>query len=240
MERRLTPTTFEVRSGEDGRRTLVGYAAVFDQLSVPLPGWNGPFQERLARGAFRNVLEGDTRALWNHDANFVLGRTRSGTLRLEEDAYGLRVEISPPENVLTQAFLESIARGDVTQMSFAFSVEKDGQTWDRAAEPHVRTIHTVSALADVSPVTYPAYPQTEVLLRAFLGDAPQEDGETLSELLAEPVVEAVDETLVDAVDELVENQDKESDGQEPAESVRDAGLRAQADQRERTIRLLSV
>jgi hypothetical protein len=210
MERRLTPTQFEVRREVDGRRTLVGYAAVFDELSVPLPGWRGVFQEKLQRGAFRRVLNGDTRALWNHDPNYVLGRTTSGTLRLFEDERGLRVEITPPENVLAQAFLESIERGDVTQMSFAFAVGPDGQEWERGGEMDIRTITEVMELSDVSPVTYPAYPQTEVALRGYLG--------------------------VDAV-ELVDGVDEESDGRAPDEIEREAGLRAQTEQRKRKIRL---
>lgn len=169
MERRLTPGKLEVRTGENGQRTIVGYAAVFDSPSVPLPGWNGPFVERLAPGAFRNVLASDVRALWNHDPNFVLGRTAAGTLRLAEDTTGLRVEIDPPDSVLAQAFMASIERGDVSQMSFAFGVERDGQTWNRETTPHERTIHTVSALSDVSPVAYPAYPATTVAMRSYLG-----------------------------------------------------------------------
>lgn len=161
MERRFFPTELRAEGSEGERTTLAGYAAVFDQLSVVLYGM---FRERIARGAFAGALSGDVRALWNHDTNLPLGRTKAGTLRLEEDAHGLRVEIDPPTTQAGRDALVSVQRGDVDQMSFAFDVLED--EWDQdESGTLIRTLRKV-VLYEVSPVTFPAYPQTTVAARA--------------------------------------------------------------------------
>src|SRR5690606_32247160 len=163
-ERRSLPLeTLEVRA-EDGKRKIVGYAAVFEQLSEPL---YGGFREKIARGAFKKTLrEADVRALWNHDPNYVLGRTKSGTLKLHEDDRGLAIEIDPPDTQWARDLMTSIERGDIDQMSFGFRVVKDD--WERKPDGTIiRTLKEVQ-LFDVSPVTFPAYPQTSVQVRDML------------------------------------------------------------------------
>jgi HK97 family phage prohead protease len=144
-----------------GAATLAGYAAVFGEWSEDLGG----FRERIAPGAFQAALTGDVRALWNHDPAFVLGRTTNGTLRLAEDERGLRVEIDPPEGPLYAGFLENVRRGDVSQMSFGFSVIEDEKSYGEKGE-RLRLLKEVR-LYEVSPVTFPAYPQTEVSVREW-------------------------------------------------------------------------
>lgn len=167
MERRVVEVgQLEVRAAKDAESpgTIVGYAAVFNMLSVVLWG----FREKIAPGAFGASLADDVRALWNHDTNHVLGRTTAGTLRLAEDAHGLKVEIDPPSSAA--GWVESIRRGDVSQMSFGFRVLED--TWDEDEEgQEIRTLIKVK-LYEVSPVAFPAYPDTEVGVRAFLGEDP--------------------------------------------------------------------
>lgn len=156
----------EVRAEQDGTAPLrlVGHAAVFDQEWDGTDLWG--YSERIARGAFRKTIqESDVRALWNHDANYVLGRTKSGTLKLREDDYGLAVEIFPPDVQWSRDLLESIRRGDVSQMSFAFQVVKESVE-GTAADP-VRVLQEVR-LFDVSPVTFPAYSMTDVHVRSLL------------------------------------------------------------------------
>lgn len=149
---------------EDQRPRLVGHAAVFDQLTDTLDCWG--FRERIARGAFRKTIkEADVRALWNHDPTYVLGRTKNGTLLLKEDARGLAVTIIPPDTQWARDFTESIRRGDVDQMSFGFRVVKE--TREGTVEEPVRVIQEVQ-LFDVSPVTFPAYPATDVQVRSLL------------------------------------------------------------------------
>jgi HK97 family phage prohead protease len=141
--------------------TLRGHAATFGDVYDL-----GPFDERFAAGAFDDVLTDDVRALWNHDANTVLGRTKSGTLRLSVDERGLMTEIDLPESAM--ALREAIARGDVDQMSHGFTVEKDTwETTDKETGRELRTIEKVGTLYDVSPVTFPANPNTDVALRSL-------------------------------------------------------------------------
>ena len=149
----------------DGQRpTLSGYAAVFDQLSVAMQWGGTTFREKIARGAFASSLGDDIRALWNHDTNLPLGRTKAGTLRLAEDAHGLRVEIDPPDTQAGRDAVESIKRGDVNQMSFAFDVIDEDVDRDEANQI-IRTLKKLK-LYEVSPVTFPAYPQTSVSARS--------------------------------------------------------------------------
>lgn len=169
IERRFT--TSELRAeGEEGR-TIAGYAAVFNSLSQVLWG----FREKIAPGAFADALGDDVRALWNHDTGIVLGRTKSGTLRLHEDEVGLRIEVDPPESAA--AYLESIKRGDVDQMSFGFNTLEDDWNEDDQGQI-IRTLRKVK-LFEVSPVTFPAYTATSVGVRSdeiygFIPEIPAE------------------------------------------------------------------
>lgn len=168
MERRAFEITgmavVEIRAdGDDGPVTkrLSGHAAVFDALSEDLGG----FRERIKPGAFAATLaEDDIRALFNHEPSLILGRNRAGTLRLTEDDTGLAIGIDTPDTTAARDLLVSIARGDVSQMSFGFRTLSDEWTMEDG-EP-VRTLKAVR-LFDVSPVTFPAYPQTDVATRAL-------------------------------------------------------------------------
>lgn len=146
--------------GEDAPQVLVGYAAMFDELSEDLGG----FREQIAPGAFAKSLGGDVRALFNHDPNLLLGRTKSKTLTLAEDQRGLRVEITLPNTSAARDLLENMRVGNVDQMSFGFRTIRD--KWDEVDGKLVRTLLEVRLL-DVSPVTFPAYPQTEIAKRSM-------------------------------------------------------------------------
>lgn len=156
----------KVEKREDGEGPrIVGYAAKFNTRSNNLGG----FVEVIAPGAFDDVLDDDVRALFNHDRNFVLGRTKAGTLTLTVDEIGLRYEITPPDTqTVRDMVIEPMDRGDVSQSSFAFRLPSDGYRWDEDDDGvYVRTITRVSKLLDVSPVTYPAYNDTEASTRAL-------------------------------------------------------------------------
>lgn len=151
-----------IEERENQSPVIRGHAAVFNTLSEDLGG----FREQIAPGAFADaIMNDDVRALFNHDANFVLGRNRSGTLRMMEDGTGLAVEIDPPDTQWARDLVLSMRRGDISQMSFGFSVVKGGQSWSKnEAGESIRTVSKVR-LFDVSPVTYPAYTQTDVAVR---------------------------------------------------------------------------
>jgi HK97 family phage prohead protease len=160
-ERRAFP--IELRVEGDEKPKIRGYAAVFNKMSDNLGG----FREKIAPGAFKRTLNNaDVRALFNHDPNVVLGRTGAGTLTLREDDKGLWMEIEPPDTADARDLMTLIERGDVDQASFAFRVLKDTWKNEESKEP-IRTLDEVQ-LFDVSPVTYPAYPQTSVDVRERL------------------------------------------------------------------------
>lgn len=157
----------ETRDG--GGPVLRGHAAVFNSLSEDLGG----YREQIMPGAFADAIASDdVRALFNHDPNFVLGRNRSKTLILAEDARGLAIKIDLPDTqTVRDLVVAPIERGDVSQMSFGFQVRPGGQDW--AKDDEGRVIRTLKKLRlfDVSPVTFPAYPQTDIgvrEMRAFL------------------------------------------------------------------------
>ena len=163
VERRSFPLRELRVNGTGGERRIEGYAAVFNVPSVPF--WD--FTEIIRPGAFsQTLMEDDIRALWNHEDSFVLGRNRAGTLKLEEDAIGLRFRIDPPQAQWANDFLVSIERGDVDQMSFRFQARDD--RWTTENGRLLRELHNAQ-LYEVSPVTFPAYPQTSVQVRAVLG-----------------------------------------------------------------------
>lgn len=143
---------------------LVGYAAVFDQETIIASA----FRESIAPGAFREAVgRDDVRALFNHDPNIVLGRTASGTLRLFEDARGLRYELDlNPADPIAQGIAASIRRGDISGSSFSFSVDPADERWTAPSRGlPLRRIMRAS-LHDIAPVTFPAYGGTSVSARA--------------------------------------------------------------------------
>lgn len=159
-EIRVFNSRMEAAGGES--RKVMGYAAVFNSDSEEM--WD--FVERIAPGAFDGVLGDDVRALFNHDPSMLLARTSSGTLKLSVDEKGLRYEFEAPNTQAGNDLLEMLRRGDVSQSSFAFTVMDE--KWDEVKDGMpVRTITKVKRLYDVSPVTYPAYPDTTAAMRSL-------------------------------------------------------------------------
>lgn len=177
IERRILCREVRAETGQDGKTMIRGYAAVFNTLSEDLGG----FREQIQPGAFNEAVgSSDVRALVNHDPNIVLGRNKAGTLTMREDAAGLYVEVSPPDTQAARDLLTSMQRGDINQMSFAFTVAKEDQAWTRdGTGPWLRTIKRVSRLYDVSVVTYPAYQQTTAAARAICESLDAQSAEQL-------------------------------------------------------------
>ena len=161
IERRVFATELRIERRATGENMLVGHAAVFNSASEDLGG----FREVVAPGAFaQSIQQDDVRALFNHDPNHVIGRNRAGTLRLTEDSRGLAFEIDLPDTQTARDLATSIERGDISGNSFGFQTLED--RWERMDAGELRTLIKVR-LFDVSPVTYPAYPQTDVALRSL-------------------------------------------------------------------------
>jgi HK97 family phage prohead protease len=163
--------TVEWRQAENGRSddyTLRGHAAVFNALSDDLGG----FKELLEPGAFRAALRSqpDVRLLFGHNSDTLipLARTKSGTLELREDTTGLHVWARVAPTSFANDMRIAMQRGDLDQMSFAFTIRENGDDWAVADDGQVvRTIRAdgVEGLFDVSVVTYPAYTQTDAAMR---------------------------------------------------------------------------
>jgi HK97 family phage prohead protease len=159
IEKRTSGLGVEVRADSE-KRTLVGYAAKFDRLA----SIGGYFDEKIASGAFTDAIKGDIRALVDHDPGRVIGRTKSGTLRLAEDGVGLRVEIDVPDTTDGNDLWVLVERGDISGMSFGFRVTKE--TWDETGDTPIRTIEKLE-LHEVSAVAWPAYEDTTIGLRSL-------------------------------------------------------------------------
>lgn len=161
IEQRAIPIkNIEVRE-EDDKRVIDMYPAVFNSWSKDLGG----FKERTLPGAFSETIENDDIvAAYNHDSNIVLGRNTAGTLELEEDGKGLRAVIDPPEGMWGDYVISLIKRGDIPGGSFAFETLEDN--WRKGEEIDERELIKVR-LVDIGPVTYPAYPDTQVQARSI-------------------------------------------------------------------------
>lgn len=184
--RRLThPIELRAADSEATAKTVFGYAAKFDTMSNNLGSENVQFFEIIKPGAFDDVLNDDVRALFNHEPDLILARSKAGqgTLKIGVDAVGLWYEFEAPDTQAGRDLLVSLERGDIDQSSFSFTVSKDGQSWEQKQDGdgpviYTRTITKVSRLYDVSPVTYPAYEETEVDSRSI--------AETAKEFEAQP------------------------------------------------------
>lgn len=150
----------QIRAASDGSMRIAGYAAMFNREASGLP-----FREAIAPGAFSRSLQSGEPVylLVNHDMDQLpLASTRSGTLTLSEDDLGLYMEADlDPANPRAAELHSALARGDVDKMSFAFSINDDGET----REDGVRVLRDLN-LYEVSVVTWPAYDATEVGVRA--------------------------------------------------------------------------
>lgn len=162
IERRfLTDTEVRVITNDDKIPRIIGHAAVFNKLSEDLGG----FREKIEPGAFKKTIKNsDIRALKNHNSDYVLGRNKNGTLKLKEDEIGLYSEIIPPGTQWANDFLVSIDRGDITGMSFGFRTITDN--WEIKDKENIRTL-LEAEVYDISPVTFPAYLDTDVQVRSI-------------------------------------------------------------------------
>lgn len=156
----------EYRDAKGGEPAIIrGYAAVFNRESRDLGG----FVETIRPGAFHSFLESgeDVIATIDHDPSKLLGRRGSGTLTLNEDGRGLRMEIRPPETSYARDLSISMRRGDVRGASFGFIVDgRDGQEWRTTNGKRVRELRKLRLL-DVAVVSVPAYDDAHASIRHY-------------------------------------------------------------------------
>lgn len=173
-ETRYYPTSLRMEGDEDLQKDFVGEAAVYNSPSEDL----GDFVEVIEPGFFDEALSiSDTRCLVNHNNEKILGRVGADTLTLELTDTGLNYRCTNPGTSYAKDLAISISRNDINKSSFAFSIKRkyngddmDGDEWEmRADGVWVRRLlpNGCKYIYDVSPVTFPAYPDTSTALRGL-------------------------------------------------------------------------
>ena len=167
----------EVRAAAEGHPAKVcGYAARYNVLSHLISDQHGKYVERIRPGAFTRSLADpalDVVAQKNHDKNFVLGRTKNGTLTLRETPEGLYFEATPPDTQWARDHLAEIRGGYINEGSFGYYPQDEAWLYGENGQV-IRELRDVN-IADVSTVTMPAYPHTSVIVR-MLESAPDQRG----------------------------------------------------------------
>ena len=175
QERRTFTGTVHTREDGEGMPKEIGGIAAVINSATDL----GYFEEVILPGAFDNALskDYDIRCLFNHEAELILGRTKANTCKVFVNGDGnLEYTWVPDyENPTHMSVVRSIMRGDITQSSFAFTIKE--QMWsesEKYGSMGKRTIKVIEDLYDVSPVTYPAYSDTEADARSIVAMRDQE------------------------------------------------------------------
>lgn len=160
--------TCDVRAEEkDGERVITGRPIVYNSRTDI-----GPFDEVIDPGALDGTDLTDVRFLINHDLSKIpLARSRrnnpASTMYMSVDAEGLSldwVRLDTENNADARALYSAVMRGDVSGMSFMFSV--DGESWEDIQSEHpTRHITKIGSVVEVSAVTFPAYESTEIHAR---------------------------------------------------------------------------
>lgn len=160
MQYRTIPLQAQKREA-DSPPVIEGYFAVFGSDYHIAPG----MVESIAPGAFTDTLDGDIRALIDHDSRLVLGRTTAGTLELEEDEHGLwgRILINPDDTEAMNLYHRTL-RGDVSQCSFGFTIDEEDTEVEKSGDVRwtIKKVH----LFEVSCCTFPAYEETAIAARS--------------------------------------------------------------------------
>jgi len=164
LRKRLVETTLEVR--EEGEQPKIsGYGIVYGQRTQI---WEDLW-EVIMPGAASHILNNspDIRCAFNHSSDHIFGRTRSGTLELEEDEFGVRYTATPPDAQWCRDVMESIRRGDIDGSSFTFGVEPQHEQVTKQDDgTFLRQIFRLDVIGEMGPVSYPAYQGTSAHVRS--------------------------------------------------------------------------
>ena len=154
------------RSDDNGEIYLEGLFAVYDSVYHVYPGAT----ESIARGAFAESINGDVRALYNHNSDIVLGRKGAGTFELRDTDAGLwgRIRINQNDAEAMNAYAR-VQRGDITGCSIGFEIRSEDTEIREDGSVHW-TIKEVDPLYEVSCCTFPAYEETNIAARAAQRD----------------------------------------------------------------------
>jgi HK97 family phage prohead protease len=148
----------------DENYVVEGYAAIFDKPYVLFEDTDGSqFLEVISKDAFANANMDDIIFLYNHEG-MVYARVSNKTLEVVVDEKGLRIKADLSSTASSREMYEAIKTGLVTKMSWAFSINGD----DYNRKTRTRTVTDVKRVYDVSAVSIPANPETEISARAFV------------------------------------------------------------------------
>ena len=187
MKTEIRSFEFEVRAeqNEEHGHFLTGRPIVFGQRTDL--GW---YDELIEQGALDTTDLKDVRFLVNHNTDMIpLARSRNNTenstmqMSVDADGMGIRVDLDTENNADAKSLYSAVGRGDITGMSFMFSVDKD--SWDDIDSDHpTRHVRSIARVLEVSAVTFPAYSQTSIQTRG-LSDALESAKESLESVRAE-------------------------------------------------------
>ena len=167
MNKEVRSLEFEIRAEETGREELAGRLTgtpiVFDQVTDL-----GMIREVIDKGALANTDLRDVRFLVGHDTSSIpLARSRNNNenstmqLSVNENGMDIRVDLDIEGNPRAKELYSAVKRGDISGMSFMFTVDKDA--WeDLESEQPLRRITSISRVFEVSAVTFPAYEGTDI------------------------------------------------------------------------------
>lgn len=151
----------------DGNLILEGLPIVYDTPTL-IYDPAGSYTEIIKRGALDGADLSDVHLTYNHDSNRVpLARTPK-TMQLSISPAGLRMTAHLPDTEEARSLYTAVDRGDLSGMSFAFTVPQGGDTYDPAT--NTRTINKIAKVLECSVVPFPAYPTTSVEARAQMKD----------------------------------------------------------------------
>src|SRR5690554_3522740 len=154
-------TNFTTRNEEDGQKYIEGY---FIKYNEETELWPGVFEEVAPGSVTKSLKDNDIRAIFNHNAEIVLGRTGNNTVKFEDRKEGLWASIKVnPNDKQANDIHARIERGDVDGSSFGFNIIKE-DIYDREDGTVKFTLREID-LHEVSPCTFPAYPTTSIQAR---------------------------------------------------------------------------
>lgn len=169
MKKEIRTFDFEVRAEENERgKTLTGVPIVFNARSNL--GW---YDEIIESGALDDTDLKDVRFLVNHNTDMIpLARSRNNNenstmqMTVGDEGMAIRVDLDTENNADAKALYSAVSRGDISGMSFMFTV--DGDSWDDIESDHpTRIIRKIDRVFEVSAVTFPAYAQTSIQARGL-------------------------------------------------------------------------
>lgn len=172
-------------SGAAAEKILIGRPIVYDTPTEIIDD-NGSYTEIIKRGALDNADISDSRLLINHDLSQIpLARTPK-TLELIKDDKGLSMRATLPDTATGAAAYEAVKRGDLSGMSFCFTVAEGGSSYD--PKTNTRTITAISKVYEVSIVSFPAYAETSVEARQQMQNSKRSERAKAAAILANEII----------------------------------------------------